>query len=139
MQGTSCSSNAFSPGLLQFSEDFLASRPTHRVALFDQPGADVRPRVRCIVSQMDAVRTVYTHADKLGEFGHTPVLHLLPDPQQPFTVLASTPAIDVLAHMHEEGHMCAAVVSDFESHRLVANVSVSDLRGIPGPEQVSTG
>lgn len=119
---------------MQLPEELLGSTSCHRVALFDQQPDDARPRVRAIISQSDVVRALQARARDLEDLAARPVLSLLPAQQGVFSVLASTPAIDAFARMHEAGLSAAAVVTDRESQALVANLSISDLRGIPSPE-----
>jgi 5'-AMP-activated protein kinase, regulatory gamma subunit len=100
-------------------------RINHRIALFDAHG-----EITAIISQMDVIRWVVQHADRLGRVASASIFDcgLLQGKRKVLTVSPIEPTIMAFDSMTKSNVSGAPVVT--ETNEAIANLSVSDLRAI---------
>jgi len=108
-------------------EGFLLPRRgevNHRILIFDEKGV-----VTNIISQTDVIRYIYKHVESLGRLRYQTVHQLELSTKPVLVAQANLPALDAFRKMNEEKISGVAVVDSVDG-RLVANLSISDLRGL---------
>lgn len=108
-------------------EGFLLPRRgevNHRILIFDERGI-----VTNIISQTDVLRYIYKHMESLGRLRYQTVHQLELSTKPVLVAQANLPALEAFRKMNEENVSGVAIVDSVDG-KLVANLSISDLRGL---------